>query len=377
MSGALYVGLMSGTSLDGVDAVLAAFDGQRIKPIECLASHHLPFDDATRSEALALHDRGDNELHRAALLGNRLAHTYADAVTELLAKVSRGVTGGSPRGSTAPRVCAIGCHGQTVRHAPQHGYTIQLNNPALLAELTGITVVADFRSRDIAAGGQGAPLVPAFHDALFRSPDTHRVILNLGGIANITHLAPGSATTGFDCGPGNMLMDAWTQTHLGTPYDKDGTWAATGQVLPVVLDRLLSHPFLALPPPKSCGREEFNLAWLKTQLSGDERPEDIQATLAAFTATSVADAVRRHCGTPDELCVCGGGAYNSLLMERLAEALPRSRTTTTDFLGLPPDQVEAMAFAWLAWRTLDGVPGNLPAVTGARGPRILGAIYPA
>jgi anhydro-N-acetylmuramic acid kinase len=264
-----------------------------------------------------------------------------------------------------------------VRHAPHQGYTIQLDNPALLVELTGITVVADFRSRDIAAGGQGAPLVPAFHDALFRSPDAHRVILNLGGIANLTNLAPESATTGFDCGPGNILMDAWAQRHLGQRYDHDGAWAATGKVLPELIDRLLAHPFLALTPPKSCGREEFNLAWLTTILSGSERPEDVQATLAAFTVKTVADAVRRHCETPDELYVCGGGAYNGALMRQLAEALPRSRTTTTDFLGLPANHVEATAFAWLAWRTLQGEPGNLPAVTGARGPRILGAIYPA
>jgi anhydro-N-acetylmuramic acid kinase len=361
-----FVGLMSGTSLDGVDAVLAAFDGKRV---ECRGSHHLAFDNAIRAEALALHDRGDNELHRAALLGNQLARTYADAVTALLAKVSRG--------GTAPHVSAIGCHGQTVRHAPQHGYTIQLNNPALLAELTGITVVADFRSRDIAAGGQGAPLVPAFHDALFRTSDIHRVILNLGGIANLTNLAPGSAITGFDCGPGNMLMDAWAQHHLGRPYDQDGAWAATGKVLPELLDCLMKHPFLALPPPKSCGREEFNLAWLTTQLSGGEHPEDVQATLVAFTVRAAVNAIRDRCETPTELYVCGGGARNGLLMRKLAENLPGSRTTTTDFLGLPPDQVEAMAFAWLAWRTLHGEPGNLPAVTGARGPRILGAIYPA
>jgi anhydro-N-acetylmuramic acid kinase len=369
-----YVGLMSGTSLDGADAVLAGFDGKRV---ECLASHHVPFDEALRAEALALHVRGDDELHRAALLGNRLAHAYANAVTALLAKVSRGLTGGNPRGSTAPPIRAIGCHGQTVRHAPHQGYTIQLNNPALLAELTGITVVADFRSRDIAAGGQGAPLVPAFHDALFRAPEVHRVILNLGGIANLTNLAPGSATTGFDCGPGNMLMDAWTQKHLGKSYDHDGAWGATGKVLPELLERLLTHPFLALTPPKSCGREEFNFAWLITKLSGNERPEDVQATLVAYTAQTVADAVRRHCGTPAELYVCGGGALNGVLMRQIASALPQSRTTTTDFLGLPANHVEAMAFAWLAWRALNGEPGNLPAVTGARGPRILGAIYPA
>jgi anhydro-N-acetylmuramic acid kinase len=361
-----YVGLMSGTSLDGVDAVLVAFDGGRS---ECLADHHLSFDAAIRAEALALHERSHDEVHRAALLANRLARSYADAVAGLLAKVSRG--------GTPPAIRAIGCHGQTVRHAPADGYTIQLNNPALLAELTGITVVADFRSRDIAAGGQGAPLVPAFHDALFRSPDKHRVIVNIGGIANVTDLAPGRDTTGFDTGPGNMLMDAWTQRHLGRPYDADGAWAATGRPLPDLLARLLQHPFLALLPPKSCGREEFKLAWLDAQLTGSERPEDVQATLAEFTAASSVGAVRRHCGNADEAYVCGGGARNATLMRLLGERGLARRVATTDFLGLPAEHVEATAFAWLARRTLHNEPGNLPAVTGARGPRILGAIYPA
>lgn len=365
MSAEFYVGLMSGTSLDGVDAVLAALDGERI---ECVASHHLPFDDAIRSEALALHERGADELHRAALLGNHLAHSYADAVNGLLKKVRRGDT---------PPVRAIGCHGQTVRHSPHEGYTLQLNNPALLAELTGITVIADFRSRDIAAGGQGAPLVPAFHDALFRSPNAHRVILNLGGIANLTNLAPESATIGFDCGPGNMLMDAWAQQNIDRLYDENGAWASTGQPLPDLLARLMQHPFLALTPPKSCGREEFGLAWLTRQLDGNEAPEDVQATLVEFTVASVADALRRHCGSPDELYVCGGGAHNGLLMRMLGERFTTWRVATTDFLGLPAEHVEAMAFAWLAQRTLHGEPGNLPAVTGAHGPRILGAIYPA
>lgn len=361
-----FAGLMSGTSLDGVDAVLVEFDGQRSK---CLAAHHLSFDEAIRAEALALHERSQDELHRAALLGNRLARAYADAVAGLLAKVSHG--------GTPPAIRAIGCHGQTVRHAPGDGYTIQLNNPALLAELTGITVVADFRSRDIAAGGQGAPLVPAFHDALFRSSSTHRVIANIGGIANLTDLAPGRDTTGFDSGPGNMLMDAWTQRHRGQPYDTDGAWAATGKLLPDLLDRLLQHPFLALPPPKSCGREEFNLVWLDKQLAGGERAEDVQATLAEFTARSLVDAVQKLCGTPDEAYVCGGGARNALLMRLLTERGLARRVATTDFLGLPAEHVEATAFAWLARRTLHNESGNLPAVTGARGLRILGAIYPA
>jgi anhydro-N-acetylmuramic acid kinase len=362
-----FVGLMSGTSLDGVDAVLAKFESGRV---ECLAAHYAPYEASIRAEVLALHGACENELHRAALLANRLAGIYADAVAALLAKVSLGDT-------PAKAIRAIGCHGQTIRHAPEHGYTLQLNNPALLAEITGIDVVADFRSRDIAAGGQGAPLVPAFHEAMFRSATTHRVILNIGGIANLTDLAPGRPTTGFDCGPGNMLLDAWIQRQLGLPFDKDGSWAQQGQLLPDLHTRLLGHPFLALPPPRSCGREQFNLDWLDTQLAGSERPEDVQATLTAFTAATVADAMGRNCGQPDELYVCGGGARNAALVAALHERLPQCRIDTTDALGLAPNRVEATAFAWLAWRTLHRQPGNLPAVTGARGPRVLGAIFPA
>jgi anhydro-N-acetylmuramic acid kinase len=359
-----YVGLMSGTSLDGVDAVLATFDDN---PSFCRATHYIPFDDDLRAEVLALHVAGEDELHRAAKLANRLAHAYATAVCTLLADA----------GVAAPAVRAIGCHGQTIRHAPQDGYTLQLNNPALLAELTAIPVVADFRSRDIAAGGQGAPLVPAFHDAVFRDDSRHRVILNIGGIANITDLAPSRPTLGFDCGPGNMLLDAWAQRHLGRPYDANGDWSRQGKVLPQLLSRLSAHPFLALPAPKSCGREQFNLAWLTAQLAGDKRPQDVQASLTAFTADSAAAAIRGHCAGAQELYVCGGGAHNGALMDALRERLPNLRVEPTDRLGLPADWVEAMAFAWLARRCLRGEPGNLPAVTGARGPRILGAIYPA
>lgn len=367
MAAGHYVGLMSGTSLDGVDAVLMDFSDGRGR---CLGHHHAPYDATIRADALALHVVGIDELRRAALLANRLARLYAETVNGLLAKVSHG-------GKPPDQVRAIGCHGQTVRHAPDSGYTIQLNNPALLAELTGIAVVADFRSRDVAAGGQGAPLVPAFHEAMFRSPTAHRVVLNVGGIANITSLAPGHPTTGFDCGPGNMLLDAWAQRHIGKPYDQDGQWAAKGRVLPGLLGRLNSHPFLASSPPKSCGREQFNLDWLDTQLKGDERAEDIQATLLELTVGTIADAIEQHCGESSEILVCGGGAHNGRMMSRLSERLPNRRVATTDFHGMPPTWVEAAAFAWLAWRTMSGEPGNLPAVTGARGPRVLGAIHPA
>ena len=364
MSERRFVGLMSGTSLDGVDAVLGIeADGCWTFPLAC----HRPYPEQWRSEALALCQPGSDELRRSALLANGLSDLYAEVVRELLAGAA-----------LAPEeLTAIGCHGQTVRHAPHSGYTLQIVSGARLAEATGITVISDFRSRDVAAGGQGAPLVPAFHEALFRSTDTHRVILNLGGIANLTDLAPDRQTRGFDCGPANMLMDAWIARHRHLPFDRQGAWAAEGQILPDLLQRLLGHHFLALPPPKSCGREEFGLPWLEGRLDGTERPVDVQATLLAFTVQCVADAVSRYCPGASELYVCGGGARNDALMAALAAQCPALHITCTDSLGLPAEHVEAAAFAWLAARCLDGRPGNLPAVTGARGPRILGAIHPA
>ena len=359
-----FVGLMSGTSLDGVDAVLGENTGREWRFPHAA---HLPYPQDVRRDALALHDTGTDELRRAALLANRLASLYAKTVQALLAKASL----------EAPAITAVGCHGQTIRHAPRAGYTTQLNNPALLAELTGMTVVADFRSRDIAAGGEGAPLVPAFHDALFRRGDRHRVIVNLGGIANLTDLAPDRPTTGFDCGPANILLDAWIQRHRQQAFDLDGRWARQGRSLPALLERLMRHEFLRLPPPKSCGRKEFDLAWLEQHLDGSERAEDVQATLLAFTVNTVVDAVSHHCGGASELFVCGGGARNVALLEELSRRLNGIRVASTDELGLPAEHVEAAAFAWLACRCLDGEPGNLPTVTGARGPRILGAIYPA
>jgi len=360
----LIIGLMSGTSLDGVDAALVDFSS--ITP-ELRASAYLPYSEALRDQILLLHNSREDELHQSLRLANHLAQTYARAVQELLA------TAGIPPGA----VSAIGCHGQTLRHQPAQGYSLQLNNPALLAELSGIAVVADFRSRDIAAGGQGAPLVPAFHAAVFRDSASHRVILNLGGIANLTDLAPGKPTLGFDCGPGNMLLDAWSRRHLDKPYDEGGNWAASGKVLPALLGRLLAHAFFALQPPKSCGREQFNLAWLDSCLGGDEAPADVQATLLELTATGVQQALSYANGTPSDIYVCGGGAHNAAALQRLQALLPKTRIATTDALGLAPDWVEAVAFAWLAQRTLAGLPGNLPEVTGARGPRVLGAIYPA
>ena len=266
MTGAFYVGLMSGTSLDGVDAVLADFDAGRPRMIGVA---HLPFDAALQRELLALNSPGENEIDRAALAGNALARKYAAAVAEVLAGAK----------TPASRVRAIGCHGQTVRHQPERGYTTQIGNAALLAELTGIRVVADFRSRDVAAGGQGAPLVPAFHAAVFADGAEDRVAINLGGIANLSFL-PGSGTvTGFDSGPGNCLLDLWASRHLGAPHDAGGNWAAAGQAIPALLERMLQEPYFSAPPPKSTGRDLFNESWLREKLRGDEDPQAVQATL--------------------------------------------------------------------------------------------------
>lgn len=371
------IGLMSGTSLDGVDGVLVDFaEGTQV-----LWHASRGFDAALRAELLALNTPdGRDELHRAALAANALARSYAEVVRELLQ-----ATGMAPA-----QIAAIGAHGQTVRHRPQMfdgtGYTLQLNSPALLAELSGVAVVADLRSRDVAAGGQGAPLVPAFHQGVFGRPGETVLVLNIGGIANLSVLAGDGTVLGFDCGPGNALMDGWCQAHTGQPYDDGGQWAATGQVLPALLDRLLAEPFLQQPPPKSTGRDLFHADWLAGHLSAsaasatsaaDARPAEVQATLTEFTARACASAVQRFGRGGGELLVCGGGAFNTQLMQRIAALLPGVAVDTTAARGLPPQQVEAAAFAWLARQALLGLPGNLPAVTGARGPRILGAIHPA
>jgi anhydro-N-acetylmuramic acid kinase len=369
----LFIGLMSGTSLDGVDGVLADLSGHTPR---VLGHATRPLPALLRAELMALNTPGGvNELHRAALAGNAMVRVYAEVVATLLADTGR----------SARDVAAIGAHGQTVRHQPGlhdgTGYTLQLNQPALLAEVTGIAVVADFRSRDIAAGGQGAPLVPAFHHALFAQPARTVAVLNLGGIANISVLAADGAVTGFDCGPANALMDHWCLQHTGQPFDRNGTWAAQGRVLPALLRMLLAEPFLDQPPPKSTGRDLFHPAWLASKLVAADAvaaaAADVQSTLAEFTAEAAARHVLRHAVGATRLLVCGGGALNTHLMSRLAALLPGIAVASTDTAGLPPLQVEACAFAWLAQRTLTGQPGNLPAATGARGPRVLGAIYPA
>ncbi len=376
MADALFIGLMSGTSLDGIDGVLACIAGSGEHGIRVLAHASAPFDPDLRAELLALNTSGADELHRAALAANGLARAYAGVVAALLA---------SSHHNTAD-ITAIGAHGQTVRHRPLAfdgvGYTVQLQNAALLAELSGIDVVADFRSRDVAAGGQGAPLVPAFHQTVFGDGREALAVLNLGGISNLSVLpAPGSEAPvlGFDCGPGNALLDHWCQRHLGQPFDADGAWGASGSVQAALLAVLDAEPYLALPPPKSTGRDLFNPAWLDACLARCPglAPADVQATLAAFTAGACVRDVQRFAPQAHRLVVCGGGALNADLMRRLQAGLPGLRVESSDAHGLPPQQVEAAAFAWLASRTVQRLPGNLASVTGASGPRILGAIYHA
>jgi anhydro-N-acetylmuramic acid kinase len=359
----LYLGLMSGTSLDGVDAVLAGAQGRGWRLLE---SSHLPFPAKLRARLLDLHSPGSDELHRAALVANDLSLHYAAVVRKVLLRAGIG----------ARSVAAIGCHGQTVRHRPRAGYTLQLINGAALAEATGIPVVCDFRSRDIAAGGEGAPLAPAFHRAVFAHARLNRAIVNIGGIANLTRLPARGAVIGFDCGPGNCLLDAWIGARRRRPYDRNGAWAASGTVIPRLLKELLSHPFLRRRPPKSTGRDEFDLRWLARELKPGDRPTDVQATLLEFTATTIARAVLAYGGNAREIYVCGGGARNRTLLARLAALLPRRQVATTAALGIDPQHVEALAFAWLARQAIKGRPGNLPEVTGARGPRVLGAVYP-
>lgn len=361
----LYIGLMSGTSLDGVDGALVDFSQDGVRS---LGDAYVAFPAGLRADLMALQTPGHNEIEREALAANALMRHYADCVGSLLAQAGIG----------PDAVAAIGAHGQTIRHRPELGFTRQLNNPALLAELSGIDVIADLRSRDVAAGGQGAPLVPAFHQALFNAPGQTRVVANIGGISNISVLQADGTVTGYDSGPGNALMDGWILRHQGQPYDADGTWAASGKVIPALLAELLNEPYFALPAPKSTGRDLFHADWLAARLATypDARPADVQATLTQLTAASLAQAILRDGAQADTVYVCGGGAYNASLMAALARELPGMAVASTQALGVAPNQVEALAFAWLAWRFTQRKPGNLPAVTGARGLRVLGALYP-
>jgi anhydro-N-acetylmuramic acid kinase len=365
----LFIGLMSGTSMDGVDGVVADFSAG----VRVLRHATAGFDDHLRAELMALNTSGPDELHRAWLAGNALMRVYAQVVQDLLA--------GAELAPSA--IDAIGAHGQTVRHRPSlfdgTGYTIQLAQPALLAELTGIRVVADFRSRDVAAGGQGAPLAPVFHRAVFARSGETVGVLNIGGISNITLLRADGSMQGFDCGPGNALMDAWCLQHTGRPYDADGAWAASGRVLPDLLAALLADPYFGQAPPKSTGRDLFNRPWLDAHLQAFAKaaPADVQATLTELTARACAGDVQRHAPGLQRLIVCGGGALNGHLMGRLAALLPKAQVISSAEAGLPPLQVEAAAFAWLAMKAVRNEKLDLQSTTGARGARVLGGIYPA
>src|SRR5690625_2520123 len=373
----LYVGLMSGTSADGVDAALVDFTAPAQPRLLAARTSPWPHDLRERLVALGQDDKALT-LDEIGELDVRIASGFAAAVGALL----------SGAGVDAPQVAAIGSHGQTLRHRPlgragdgRDSFTLQLGDPSLLAERSGIAVVADFRRRDVAAGGHGAPLLPALHAALLAHPGQDRAVLNLGGIANLTLLPAGvdagSPVRGFDTGPANGLMDAWCQRHTGQRFDRGGAFAAAGKVDQALLQRLLAEPFFAQPPPRSTGRDQFNLAWVEARLAGSEAPADVQATLLALTVRTVADALRATQPQTTRLIACGGGVHNPVLMEGLAAALPGCALETTAAHGLDPDCVEAMGFAWLAWRTAHGLAGNLPSVTGARGPRVLGGIYPA
>lgn len=373
----MFIGLMSGTSLDGIDGVIVDFaPGAASTPLRVMAHVRREFMPELRSELLALNRSGSDEIHRVALAGNALARGYADVVESLLAAAPMA----------RERVAAIGCHGQTVRHRPGEfdatGYTVQVNAPALLAELCGIDVIADFRSRDVAAGGQGAPLVPAFHRTLFARRGHAAAIFNLGGIANLSAIGVDGAVTGFDCGPANALLDLWCAASTGQRFDAAGAWAAKGKVDTRLLDAMMAEPYFALTAPKSTGRDLFHAEWLERHLGATEarqrlRAEDVQATLAELTARTCAEACRRYAPMASEVIVCGGGAFNGHLMRRLALGLAPTPVLASDERGLPADQVEACAFAWLARAFTRREPGNIEAVTGATGPRLLGALYPA
>lgn len=362
----IYIGLMSGTSMDGIDAVLADFSQDTPRLI---AHHQQPYPDDLRKQLISLCQPGENEIDRLGEADIQVANVFADATLNLLKRCN----------ISAKEVKAIGSHGQTIRHRPtfKNPFTLQIGDPNTLSQRSGITTVADFRRRDMAVHGQGAPLVPAFHKELFQHPEINRVILNIGGIANITWLPyhPAQQMLGFDTGPGNTLLDHWISTQQSLDYDSNGHWAASGKVAPELLTLLISDPFFAQRPPKSTGTDYFNLDWLQDKSTAPQVPRDIQATLSELTASSIASAIRKYCSQADELLVCGGGVHNSDLMSRLEIHLPDLQVSSTMRLGVDPDWIEAMAFAWLAKQTLEGKPGNLPAATGAQQAVVLGGIY--
>ena len=378
----LYIGLMSGTSADSIDAALVDLSS---KTPQLLAAHSvdlanikLPDKTPIKSEIQALATPGENEIHRMHQLDRTLGQYFALATNELLTKAKLN----------PDQITAIGSHGQTIRHFPASDttptnkelpYTVQVGDPNTIAELTGITTVADFRRRDIALGGQGAPLVPAFHQAVFEKPGFSRAIVNIGGIANVTLLAGNdSKLLGYDTGPGNGLMDKWIKQHRQLDYDKGGEWASQGQIIESLLNSLISNPYFSETPPKSTGPELFNIEWLHQQLNAfpSITPVDVQATLLELTAQTIAQPLKNHHPNPSKIFFCGGGTYNKVLIQRLETLLHPTLIGSTDQLGIPPEWVEATAFAWLAKQTLEGKPGNAPTVTGATKQAILGAIYP-
>ncbi|MCW8964361.1 MAG: anhydro-N-acetylmuramic acid kinase [Gammaproteobacteria bacterium] len=363
-----YIGLMTGTSMDGVDTVLV--DIHDNNKTQLISSYEQPLTDDLRDKIIGASNASADSLHDIALLDQELAETYATCIQSLLKQ----------SGIKADNVQAIGSHGQTIRHCPdcQPPYTIQIGNADRLVELTGITVVSNFRQRDMAAGGQGAPLAPLFHHHLFAQPGTTRVCINLGGIANISVLNANGLISGFDTGPANTLMDHWAMRQRGERYDKDAYWASSGRVNESLLNSLLSEPWLSRQPPKSTGPELFNLQWLDSHLAGlDVSPVDVQRTLCEYTAMTLSDAISRYAPDSEELIVCGGGAYNPLLLERIEHHLPDKQLQSSEAFDMAPEWVEASMFAWLAWRTLNGLPGNVPTVTGASHEVVLGAIHPA
>ena len=378
----LYLGLMSGTSADGIDAALVAFDDPRpgsathaSLQARLVFGCTYPWEPTLRRQLIALGQQDAAlTLDDLGELDTRIAEAFADAACRALAD----------SGTSRTQVAAIGSHGQTLRHRPlgrsgdgRWPYTVQLGDPSLIAERSGLRTIADFRRRDVAAGGHGAPLLPALHAALLHCAGENRAVLNLGGIGNLTLLpGDGGAVRGFDTGPANGLMDAWCLRHTGEVFDRDGALAARGHVDAALLARLRAAPWFALPPPKSTGRDQFHLGWVETALAGNEAPADVQATLLALSATTIADALRTAQPDTTRLIACGGGVHNAALMRALAETLPGCRIESTAAHGFDPDYVEAMGFAWLARQTVRGLPGNLPSVTGSSGPRILGGSYP-
>jgi anhydro-N-acetylmuramic acid kinase len=370
MNQGIYIGVMSGTSLDGVDLVAVSFE-----PLKLHATLTIPFPEQLRNDLIALTLPADNEIERMGVADVALARLIGESINQLIAENHLDKS----------QIHAVGSHGQTIRHRPESGFSLQIGDPNLIAEITGLPVVADFRRRDMAAGGQGAPLVPAFHQAIFQDQDVHRIILNLGGMANISVLpaALPEQVFGYDTGPANILMDAWCFQETGQTFDQDGAWAATGEVNQALLDQLLSHDYFARPFPKSTGREDFNLDWLQQQINDVEQshrslgqisPQDIQTSLLQFTAETVIDAVLQTELVTGELWLCGGGAYNGMLWQAIANGLPSWILKSTLAIGLAPTWVEATAFAWLARQRMLGLAGNLPAVTGAQGLRVLGTL---